>query len=190
MNSKRRTLHTSRVKCTRAKQIHGPLFARGSFATEIAISRSRKKKKNSVARPTGGRRAKEERERERETVKKKDRKGGKKRKHSYLSAGRPSISDATALSIAPSILFPPVDLWRTMHYVNCERAAGDRGKSNNTAGLSRCWKSRRVDRNVTGRSRRDATSDLYVEDNVPESADDVYYHVTSTPPRGYALVIL
>lgn len=147
------------------------------------------KKKKKFGSPSNGREKSEGGKRER-NCKKKDRKGGKKRKHSYLSAGRPSISDATALSIAPSILFPPVDLWRTMHYVNCERAAGDRGKSNNTAGLSRCWKSRRVDRNVTGRSRRDATSDLYVEDNVPESADDVYYQVTSTPPRGYALVIL
>jgi len=125
---------------------------------EIAISHpwwKKKKKKissglNEGERGGGGARAKGQngektRERGKNRPKKKKKKKVKKRKkkrvekkggrgHRYLRGSALNLRcDGAVHRAAPSILFPPLDLWRTMHYVNCKRAAGDRGKSNNAA---------------------------------------------------------
>lgn len=116
MNSQRRAPHVPRTKCT------WTLFARAqSPLARKKISSSLDKKRM---------RDREMREM-RETKKKQERKKGKK--HSYLRGSALNLRcDGVVHRAAPSILFPPVDLWRTMHYVNCKRAAGDRGKSNNS----------------------------------------------------------
>lgn len=91
-----------------------------------AIAARGKKSVVPSAKRARGRDARDER-----NQKTKKRKKGEK--HSYLRGSALNLRcDGVVHRAAPSILFPPVDLWRTMHYVNCKRAAGDRGKSNNS----------------------------------------------------------
>jgi len=150
MNFQRRALHVPCKMHTRETNA-GPLLARGcprwkslsATPVEKKISsglnkgerrggKARTKREQTERRRARGRwrkRKERERERERERRKKKT-----KKKEAYLRGSALNLRcDGAVHRAAPSILFPPLDLWRTMHYVNCERAASDRGKSNNPA---------------------------------------------------------
>jgi len=97
--------------------------------------------------------------------------GGGKKEETLVSLGPQSPMRRRCPSRrAPSILFPPVDLWRTMHYVNCERAAGDRGKSNNT-----------------GTGPRVVGNRVASIETSPTSRSDLRPKITLRNPRGWRL---
>jgi len=124
MNSQRRTPH---VPC---KMLTHETNARDVICLSALVGNRRLRKNQQFAQQKEQER---ERERERETRDERNQKKKERKKHSYLRGSALNLwCDGVVHRAAPSILFPPVDLWRTMHYVNCERAAGDRGKRNNS----------------------------------------------------------